>query len=46
MSYNIKYTSHGVKCIYPMEEYEKLSNKQKESIEKLCKNVKAKLVIV
>ena len=44
--YNIKYTSRGVKCIYPMEEYEKLSDKEKESIEKLCKSVKAKLVIV
>lgn len=46
MPYNIKYTFHGVKCIYPMEKYEKLSNKQKESIEKLCKSLRAKLIIM
>lgn len=46
MSYNIKYTSRGIKCIYPIEEYERLSERQRESVEKLCKSLKAKLVIM
>lgn len=46
MSYNIIYTTRGTKCIYPIKEYEKLSDKEKESIEKLCKNLKAKLIIM
>lgn len=44
--YNIIYTIRGTKCAYPITEYEKLSDKDKVSIEKLCRSLKAKLVII
>lgn len=44
--YNIRYTKHGVKVQIDKDEYNKMSDKQKQSIENVCGRLKAKLVIV
>lgn len=43
--YNLTYTARGVKCRISADEWDKMTDRAKKSIETMCEQMKAKLVI-